>query len=217
MEAQAASPPTPFPWRRVLVVGLIALALAVLGAGVGAFVWLKTYAPLAPGPIYGGDPTDGHEVEPVVGSGGIPVLFLRDDGGFRVNISLRNRGRFDLRVLPPRPAPGGFVPVAFRATHWSVAGPLRAGAYVGAITATRPLVLRPGEQRLVEVRYRTGFRCVGGQRRQYWQGPGSSMATGNPHIGIRIRYARFFERMQEVPLPFAYALMCVRGARATSS
>jgi hypothetical protein len=98
---------------------------------------------------------------------------------------------------------------------------LRPGAYIGPVNAEHPLRLQPGEQRVVDVTYRLGLRCVGGQPKGYWRQPPphaayGGVATGN-RIGIRIKYARVFERTQQVALPFATELVCRRGTIPTSN
>jgi hypothetical protein len=229
MEAQAIPGQRPFAWRRALVLAAVVLALALLGVLIGGFVWLKTYSPLAEGNFYTAMPPEGHLVEPVPGSGGIEVFYIRErrSGIYHVKVSLLNSGRFGVDVLgPAKPradqAPV-FVPVAMRATRYSADGPVPPPAYAGPLGHGRVLHLKPGEQRLVEVTYRLGIQCIGGQPDHYWVQP--RPIGGDPGAGViasranglrtRVRYARVFEHTQSVPIPFAFALACAHGTEAT--
>src|SRR5437763_1473268 len=70
---------------------------------LGVFVWLRQYSPLGEGNFSAAGPPGGHLVEPVPGSGGIEVFYVRErrSGLYHVKVSLLNSGRFGVDVLGP--------------------------------------------------------------------------------------------------------------------
>jgi hypothetical protein len=97
---------------RQLTVALSAVAVAIVLALLGVFLWLRGYQPLAasrpirPGPGLGAD------VEPTFGSGGktvyIPVY--RPGRVFTTTFTLRNSGRFAVDLDGVDPGGGPLVP-----------------------------------------------------------------------------------------------------------
>lgn len=204
-------------WRRLLVVAAVVLALVVIGTAIGLFVWLRSYAPLVQGSVWGGGPPYGHMVEPIPGSGGTEVFFIKNrrDGLYRVRLSVQNRGRFTVALLGPASGQSIFAPVAMRATAEGSPMSEAPHFYVGPVNHRHPLSLKPGDERSFEVTYRVGARCIGGQPKRYWPRPLGSSVEGTNEIALRIKYAHVFERTQRVPTPFAPVFACNNGTRPT--
>ena len=123
---------------RNLVIGLVVLAVAAsIGVGVA---WARSYEPLTTGST-GLNPIPSHQ-----GPVGETVAAYRDGKPFQIGFSIRNDGRFAVRVVS--------VPVA------SVAGPFTVRAYVvpsetddaARAVAFRPFTLEPHHERLVVLR-----------------------------------------------------------------
>src|SRR3954470_23451907 len=87
----------------MLLVAAALVGLAALGTLLGVYVWLGQYSPLGEGNFSAALPRDGHLVEPVPGSGGIEVFYIRErrSGIYHVKVSLLNKGRFGVDVLGP--------------------------------------------------------------------------------------------------------------------
>jgi hypothetical protein len=149
-------------------------------------------------------------VEPIPGSGGTEVFFIKNrrDGLYRVMLSVQNRGRLTVTLVGPAHGQTIFAPVSMQAIT-------SAGILLGRVDGTHPLRLRPGEEQEFEVTYRVGARCIGGQPKKYWPRPLGSSVEGTNEIALRIKYAHVFERTQRVATPFAPVFACNDGTRAT--
>jgi hypothetical protein len=177
------------PLRLAAFVALGVMAVAA-AAVLAVFLWLRTYAPLdvlhsgyAPGPGLAAD------VQPVLGSGGKPVLIpqYRPGRPFDTAFTLHNDGRFAVEILglkaeqsrPPR-ASELFV--------------------TDSVSAARPhpferLRLDPDDTASLVVRWR--LACAG-----------NNGYTSSDSLVLRYRYLSEFERTARIRLPFAVTLRC---------
>lgn len=125
--------------RRPRNVVMTFLALTALGLATGAFAWIQTYQPLATGNT-ALDPLDA--VASPAGDG-LYVVFHQGKP-FRYGMTIRNKGRFSVRVLGLQHMPG--LPVSTRllmspATEWKY------GGIPHPYTPFHPFDLAPGQQR----------------------------------------------------------------------
>jgi hypothetical protein len=210
VEAQALRQRRLLSWRRIAVVAAIVVVLALLGAAIGTFVWLRGYAPLALGSFSGHNPPDGVLVEPPTGSDGVPVFFprYRENATFRLLTSVRNRGRFTVTILGlPKSVDSGIFP-ALRPVRLEARQQSRVGYHGALVDAGHPVRVRPGREQELFVVYRFAWRCLGGQPTYFWRtGVPSSGVTGWRVLPLRISYAHV-EKTQTVPMPYAITFVC---------
>jgi len=122
--------------RNVAIALVLVIMLALLIAGIA---WASNYQPLRAG-SYGMHP-DGH-----VGPAGEFVAPFRDGRGFQYGVSVKNTGRFAVRILDlPRNTNSAFHlrPFTMRIT---------AHGMTGRVIPFRSFTLRPGQERLVLLR-----------------------------------------------------------------
>jgi hypothetical protein len=202
------------PWRHVLLVFAALIAVALVASVVSGFFWLRGYQTLRQESTQGSNPGDGVMVEPPIGSGGTDVFFprYRENGTFRVEAGVANHGRFTVTIFglpePDREELNSFQP--FRLVAAEVSPPKRPSYYGSPIDASHPIRLRPGEYRDIVFVYRFTSRCVGGQPPRYWTLPSplASYISGSRTVPLRVKYARWFEKTQNISLPFAITLGC---------
>jgi hypothetical protein len=171
----------------LIAVGVVAVALA---AALVVVLWLRTYAPLdvlrsgyAPGPGLAAD------VQPVLGSGGKPVLIpqYRPGTPFDTAFTLHNSGRFAVEIL-------GLEPEQTRP-------PQASQLYATDSVSVRRLHpfqrfrLDPDDTASLVVRWR--LACTSNQG-----------YTSSDALVLRYRYLSQFERTERVTLPFAVTLRC---------
>jgi hypothetical protein len=212
MEAQALQQPRPFAWRRRLLVLALVLGVAVTGATSAGYVWLQGYEPLGTGSSYGAGVHQGVMVPAPFGSDGVDVFFpkYRPHATFHVETSIANRGRFPVTVLGLGD-PGTEVNT-FRAVRAQVSPANAVGLDLSPLDSAHPLQLQPGSERSVTITYRLASKCIGGQPPGYWKTSTSGTAAeGFRATWFRIRYAKVFEKTQQVALPFAITLVCRNG------
>ena len=172
--------------------GLIAAGVvAVLAAAaLVVFLWLRTYAPLdvlrsgyAPGPGLAAD------VQPVLGSGGKPVLIpqYRPGRPFDTAFTLHNSGRFAVTILGLEPERSG-PPQASQLLATDAAS-------VARLHPFERFRLNPDDTASLVVRWR--LACT--RNRGY--------ATSDSLV-LRYRYLSQFERTERITLPFAVTLRC---------
>lgn len=112
---------------------LIGLALTAIGLAIGGAVWIDTYQPL----VYGNSGMDPeHVVFPPAGG---EYVVARKGRPFRFGFTVRNDGRFTVRVLGV-PTLYGYP---FRAHLWA-SGPTRTGGMPLPERRFRPIDLKPG-------------------------------------------------------------------------
>jgi hypothetical protein len=129
--------------RRLRNLLLVAVALTVLGLGIGAVAWIDNYQPLATG---NSGYVPGAKSSPA--GDGIYYVF-RQGKRLRYGMTIWNRGRFTVRVLGVPDFYKGHVigvPVSGRLlmsapTNWAY------GGIPTPYTPFRPFDLKPGEQR----------------------------------------------------------------------
>jgi hypothetical protein len=225
VEVQALQQRRALPWRRVLLVLAALIVLALVGSTLGIFFWLRGYQPLAQGGRWGSNPSDGVMVEPPIGSGGTSVFFprYRENGTFRVMASVANRSRFTVTVLgtpkPPHrtevdPFPLESYPVLVKA---EVTPPKRPSYYGSPLDAAHPIRIEPGAERDIIFVYKFNWRCIGGQPPRYWKtGAPLNYVSLAPTVPLRVKYARWFEKTQNVPTRFAITLSCKKNWSAPS-
>lgn len=157
-------------------------------------------------------------VEPLAASGGVPVVFprYRPHGWLHVRMSIANTGRLDVTVLGVPKASADDFPILVP-TKVQVSPLNEFGTRLRQLDEEHPVRIGPGEERMVPISYRIAARCVGGQPRRFWTEPVPSAESGSGTIAFRFRYARWFERSQTVRMPFAVALVCVRGIQPLPS
>jgi hypothetical protein len=172
--------------------GLIALGVVAVAAAaaLAVFLWLRTYAPLdalqsgyAPGPGLAAD------VQPVLGSGGKPVLIpqYRPGRTFDTAFTLHNTGRFAVEILgmqqeqtqPPR-ASQLFATDSVRVSRQHPFERFR---------------LNPDDTASLVVRWK--LACT---RNQGY--------SSSDSVVLRYRYLSQFERTERITLPFAVTLRC---------
>jgi hypothetical protein len=158
----------------VLVAGAVALA---------AFLWLRTYDPLAAGRPYAPGAGLGADIEPTFGSGGRTVYIpaFRRGRPFDTTVTIRNDGRFAVTLL-------------------GIDAPER-----GPVTASMPadaMRLDPHDSASVVLRWR--LVCTR---------PGNASAGqfSAGLVRLRYRYLSIFTRTAAVRLPFAVTLRCSGG------
>jgi hypothetical protein len=172
---------------RIIAIALGAAAAAVVLAGLGLFLWLRSYAPLgalaakgtyAPGAGLGAD------VEPTLGSGGktvyIPVY--RTPRRFATKVTLHNGGHFAVTIKGLATRPGGAL----------------------SAQSVSQLRLDPNQDAAVTVVWR--LDCSDGNEH------GEIAAD---RIRLRYRYLSMFTRTQTVALPYAVNLRCSGGPPAS--
>jgi len=158
----------------VLVAGAVALA---------AFLWLRTYDPLAAGRPYAPGAGLGADIEPTFGSGGRTVYVPAFTAGrpFDTTVTVRNEGRFAVTLL-------------------GIDGPTR-----GAVTASMPddpMRLDPHDSASIVLRWRLACSAPGGR---------SAGQFSAGLVRLRYRYLSVFTRTAAVRLPFAVTLRCSGG------
>jgi hypothetical protein len=211
VEAQALRQRRVFSWRRFAVGAAVFLVLAVIGTAVGVFVWLHEYAPFTVGSFAGSNPPDGVMVQPPAGSEGVSVFFprYRENGTFRVETSVRNRGRFAVTILglPKKVDRGTFA--ALRPVSVEARLPSGRPYHGRPVDAEHPIRVRPDEEQELYVVYRFMWRCLGGQPAHFWRtGVPATNVSGFRGLPLRIKYAHVFEKTQTVPMPFAITYVC---------
>ncbi|HKU56475.1 MAG TPA: hypothetical protein VJP41_05585 [Gaiellaceae bacterium] len=119
--------------RRPRNLAAAAIALTVTGLAVGAVVWINRYQPL----VFGnGTANPAHVV--FTRTGGAYAI-VRTGRPFRYGITVRNDGRFTVRVLGVRSLYG----YPFRAHLWA-SGPTKNGGMPEPERLFHPIDLRPG-------------------------------------------------------------------------
>jgi hypothetical protein len=171
----------------LIVVGGVAVAAA---AALVVFLWLRAYAPLdalrsgyAPGPGLAAD------VQPVLGSGGKPVLIpqYRPGRPFDTAFTLHNGGRFAVEIVGLQPE--------------ETQPPRASELFVtDSVSTARPhqferFRLDPDDTASLVVRWR--LACAR-----------SSGYTSSDSLLLRYRYLSQFERTERITLPFAVTLRC---------
>lgn len=119
--------------RRLRNLILVAVALTVIGLGIGIVVWINSYQPLVSG---NGSADPEHVVFPRTGGA---YVIVRKGRPFRYGITVRNDGRFTVRVLGV-PTLYGYP---FRAHLWA-SGPTIRGGMPEPERRFHPIDLKPG-------------------------------------------------------------------------
>ena len=152
LDVDAAAVPQRHPLRVAALVAASVVAVAVLAAA-GLYLWLRTYTPLQASGSFAPGPQLAADVEPMPGSGGLPVLVpaYRRGRPFDTAFTLRNTGRFavEVRGLAPGRAPREVRPVALLATDSPTAS--ADPAHLHPFTALR---LDRGDSAILVVRWR---------------------------------------------------------------
>ena len=195
MDAVSESPGR-HPLRTAAVVaGGVLVVLA--GAALILFLWLRTYAPLAPLGTGTYAPGAGlaADVEPVPGSGGKPVFIPTYSGPrtFDTAFTIHNGGRFAVTILG---LGAGSGPSPQPRTLLATDSPT---ADAGSARPFRLLRLNPGDTAALVVRWQ--LDCAG-----------TSAELANDTVPVRYRYLSLFTRTAPVRLPFAVTLRCSRGS-----
>ena len=213
MEAHALPRRRSLPRRRVLISAAALIAVALIAGVLAVFLWLRGYQTLRQQNGYGSNPGDGVMVRSPFGSGGTEVFFprYRENGTFRLSALIYNPGRFTVTILglanPDPDELNSFQP--FRLVAAEVPQPTRPSYHGSPLDAGHPIRVRPGDEPNVILVYKFTSRCNGGQPPRYWteSGPWTAVSA-NPPVRLRVKYARWFEKTQNVTLPFAITLVC---------
>lgn len=146
---------------------LVAVALTVIGLAIGAVAWIDSYQPL----VYGDSGMDPNDLVSPRGGGQYVVAHLGSP--FRFGFTVRNDGRFTVRVLGV-PELRGYP---FRAHLWA-SGPTIRGGMPLPERRFKPIDLKPG---WTLVLYLVGhYACT------YQAPPGSS--TTLAELPVRYRF-----------------------------
>jgi hypothetical protein len=130
-------------------VAIAALLVVIASSAIATVVWASTYQPLRTGAL-GLNPQPSHQdaLQETVAT-------FRDAEPFQFGFSVRNDGKFSVRVLDiPMLHDGTVLPFAVRAfvsaepLHWT------GGSVLGRLVLFQPFDLRPGEERMLEFRGR---------------------------------------------------------------
>jgi hypothetical protein len=122
-----------FRARRLRNLVIVAVLLTVVGLGIGAIAWIDSYQPL----VFGNGSADPAGV--VVPRAGGEYVVVQKGHPFRFGITVRNDGRFTVRVLGV-PTLYGYP---FRAHLWA-SGPTRSGGMPEPERPFKPIDLKPG-------------------------------------------------------------------------
>jgi hypothetical protein len=181
-------------------------AVVVVAIGLAAAVlWLRTYAPLDGRGAYAPGPGLGAVSAPALGSGGKEVFFPAYQRGrpFFASFTLHNGGRFAVKVEAME-APGATSAPSVAAGTLLTPDSLSTAGVAGHTHPFRPLTLAPGDSAVLVARFALACPAGGGR----------VPAVFTDSLRLRYRYLHWFERTQEVRLPFAVTLRCVGGPLA---
>ncbi len=174
---------------------LFGLALTVAGLAIGAVAWIDSYQPIA----YGNATQFPLDSKPSPGQPGVTVVF-RKDRPFLYGVTIRNNGRFPVRVLG---VPRGVTD--FFKARLLVNKPNPA-ANERPLEPFRPLDLHPGEARWLV--WKGVYACT--------TGAGGDVAVTREDIPVRFSFLWRTETTfvpARAPLTITFRKGCPRPAR----